>query len=321
MRKVILVLLLVCAGILHAQQLEVTEFRVVPNMDDAVRNPKVDFNGDRCGLVKLGLNMSEIAFEGDIISADYRNDQWWIYMIKDSNWLTIKSKNNVFVPLRCEFDDFKIAGIESDMTYEMNVELPPPPKVEDKNQNLADSNGGSNSLTGVPQQSTTGRSSYSPYSYGHMTPYSTTSRTSSSSSSTYNSSYKNNTHTSSNSSRVSTSNSFSGSHASSSSSRVGGSQSSFSGNYKSSRSSLSSGSNRGSRSSSSSTFKASGSSNNNSSGRSQSVSPKRSSGSTSSRGSSTVSRSSSSSSRSSSRSSRSSNASTSRGSSSSRGSK
>lgn len=308
MRKVILVLLLLCAGVLQAQQLTVTDFRTDPSKNDAVAFPKEDFNGDRCGLVKLKLNMFEVALEGDIVSSEYRNDEWWIYMIREANWLTIKSKKNDFVPLRCEFGDFQIDGIESDMTYVMNVELPSPPEVADKD--VAEANGGSKSFGSNPQQVNSGRSSYSPYSYGRTMQPNTTSRTSSSSS--YNNNLRNSSSSSNNSNTRSSS-----SGAYKSNTRVSSSTS----NNSSSRSS-SSGSYSGSRSSSSRTAKASGSSNTNSSnGRSQSVSPQRSSGSTNSRGSSTVNRSSSSSNRSSSSSCRSSNASTSRGSSSSRGSK
>ena len=34
--------------------------------------------------------------------------------------------------MRCEFEDFQIDGIESDKTYVMNVELPSPPEVANK---------------------------------------------------------------------------------------------------------------------------------------------------------------------------------------------
>ena len=268
-RKVILVFLLVCAGVLQAQQLTVTDFRTDPTKNDAMTFPKEDFNGDRCGLVKLRLNMFEIALEGDIVSSEFRKDEWWIYMIREANWLTIKSKNNEFVPLRCEFEDFQIDGIESDKTYVMNVELPSPPEVA--NKDVAEANGGTNSFGDTPRQSTSGRSSYSPYSYGRTMQPHTTSRTSSSSS------YNNNSRTSfSNSSHASSSNSYNSS----------------------TRTSSSSSHNSGSRSSLSATKSSSSNSNNSSNGRSQSITPRKSSNSTSS--SSTSSRGSSSGSRSSS---------------------
>lgn len=111
---------------MNAQELKVLEFRADKSMTDAVRNPMEDFNGSRCGLIKLGLIMPDATFEGDIIGTPkYKNGEWLIYMIKDANWLVIKSKNSL--PLRCEFADYGIKGIQSNVTYVMNVEVPNSP--------------------------------------------------------------------------------------------------------------------------------------------------------------------------------------------------
>lgn len=118
-KKIILVLLLTLGGIVNAQELKVLEFRADLTMTDALQYPKEDFNGDRCGLLKLGLVFPDATFEGDIIFSEYKDGEWWIYMPKGSNWLTIKSKSHV--PLRCEFSDYGIKGIQSNVTYVMTV--------------------------------------------------------------------------------------------------------------------------------------------------------------------------------------------------------
>lgn len=100
-----------------AQELKVIEFRSDLTMTDATQYPKEDFNGERCGLVKLGLVLPDATFEGDIISSEYKDGEWWIYMVKGANWLTIKSQK--YLPLRYEFD-----GIQSNVTYVMSVEKP-----------------------------------------------------------------------------------------------------------------------------------------------------------------------------------------------------
>lgn len=79
----------------QAQELKVLEFRLEMSMVDAVRFPKEDLNGERCGLIRLGLVMPDAVFEGDIISSEYKEGEWWIYMPKGSNWLTIMSKTHV----------------------------------------------------------------------------------------------------------------------------------------------------------------------------------------------------------------------------------
>ena len=90
-------------------------------MADANQFPKEDYCGNRCGLIKLGLALtpSDVAFEGDIISSENKEGEWWIYMPRGSNWLTIKSKSNTYLPLRYEFE-----SLQSNVTYIMNVEKP-----------------------------------------------------------------------------------------------------------------------------------------------------------------------------------------------------
>ena len=117
MKKTILFFFLaVCLG-LSAQELKVTDFRADLTMTDAANYPKKDANGVNCGLIRLGLILPDAQFEGDIISSEYKDGEWWIYMMKDANWITIKSKK--YLPLRHEFEP-----IRSNVTYVMLVEKP-----------------------------------------------------------------------------------------------------------------------------------------------------------------------------------------------------
>ena len=100
-----------------AQELKVLEFRADMTMTDAVKYPKEDANGVRCGLIRMGLVIPDAQFEGDIISSEYKDGEWWLYMMKGANWITIKTKR--YLPLRHEF-----APIESNVTYVMNIEKP-----------------------------------------------------------------------------------------------------------------------------------------------------------------------------------------------------
>jgi len=103
----------------YAQELKLIEFRADKTMTDAVKFPKKDLNGNSCGLIRLGLSKQTLAdpiFEGDIVSCEFKEGEWWLYMPQNSNWLTIKSKTGNCVPLRCEFE-----GIISNVTYVMTV--------------------------------------------------------------------------------------------------------------------------------------------------------------------------------------------------------
>ncbi len=101
----------------QSQELKVTEFRADMTMTDAVKFPKEDANGQRCGLIRMGLVIPEAQFEGDIIASEYKDGEWWIYMMNGANWITIKTKR--YLPLRYEFE-----GIKSNVTYVMNIERP-----------------------------------------------------------------------------------------------------------------------------------------------------------------------------------------------------
>lgn len=100
-----------------AQELKVLEFRADMTMTDAVKFPKEDANGERCGLIRMGLVVPDAQFEGDIIVSEYKDGEWWLYMMKGANWLTIKTKK--YLPLRYDFEPIK-----SNVTYVMNIERP-----------------------------------------------------------------------------------------------------------------------------------------------------------------------------------------------------
>ena len=118
MKKVLIAALMVLlASVAFAQELKVLEFRADMTMTDAVKYPKEDANGVRCGLIRMGLVIPDAQFEGDIISSEYKDGEWWVYMMKGANWITIMTKK--YLPLRHEFDP-----IESNVTYVMNIERP-----------------------------------------------------------------------------------------------------------------------------------------------------------------------------------------------------
>ena len=117
MKKSALLLFLAIGFSLSAQEMKVTDFRADLTMTDAAKFPKKDANGVNCGLIRLGLVLPDAQFEGDIISSEYKDGEWWIYMMKDANWITIKSKK--YLPLRHEFEP-----IRSNVTYVMLVDKP-----------------------------------------------------------------------------------------------------------------------------------------------------------------------------------------------------
>ncbi len=100
-------------------QLELKSFKHDAADIDAVQYPKEDFNRNICALVKVGLAEPGAIFEGDIIGTpDYKDGEYWVYLIEGATWLNIKTKN--YVPLRYDFPE----PLNSKSTYIMLVIKP-----------------------------------------------------------------------------------------------------------------------------------------------------------------------------------------------------
>ena len=66
MRFIILFLFVFASLILQAQELTVKGFEMLDD-DESEIISRVDINGVKCGLVKVGLNIEGVQFEGNII--------------------------------------------------------------------------------------------------------------------------------------------------------------------------------------------------------------------------------------------------------------
>jgi hypothetical protein len=116
MKRILLIMsaLLLCAGSLWAQTLEIEKPLALTERQEAVKYERLDFNQVPCALLILHLDNDNVDFEGDIRTTQYRNGEWWIWMIQGSNWLTVKASQ--FTPLTMEFK-----GLQSGKTYEATV--------------------------------------------------------------------------------------------------------------------------------------------------------------------------------------------------------
>ena len=82
-----------------------------------------DLAGQACGLVKVQLAVAGAQFEGNVIGTpEYKTGEYWVYMSEGSYMLTVKHPN--FVPLRVNFRDLNIPGIQSKITYELTLLIP-----------------------------------------------------------------------------------------------------------------------------------------------------------------------------------------------------
>lgn len=122
MKKYLFLLWLIVFGINYLgysqKSLKVSDFRLDPQDITALTFLKKDINGTPCGLIKIGLPVPNATFDGSIISSEYKNGEWWVYMCKGAKWIKIMTPN--YPPLEFEFGE----RIQSKMTYVMVVEEP-----------------------------------------------------------------------------------------------------------------------------------------------------------------------------------------------------
>lgn len=100
------------------QELSVKDFHIDPSDISAVRYEVKDLNGEICALVKIGLVLQDVTFEGSVVKSEFKEGEWWIYMVDKSWWLNIKTTR--YLPLRYEFPE----PLQKKSTYIMQVETP-----------------------------------------------------------------------------------------------------------------------------------------------------------------------------------------------------
>lgn len=104
--------------VLFGQELTVKEFKADPADISAVRYEVKDLNGNICALVRIGLVLQDVTFEGSVVKSEFKDGEWWVYMVDKSWWLNIKTKK--YLPLRYEFPE----PVQKKSTYIMQVEVP-----------------------------------------------------------------------------------------------------------------------------------------------------------------------------------------------------
>ena len=119
MKKIFFAAVLLCFSLcsLYAQELTMSDFHVDSSDLSAQVHQVADLNGDPCALIKVGLTVPDAKFEGDIVKSEYKDGEYWVYLIGGSSWLTIKTSD--FTPLRCDFE-----SVKSKSTYIMTVTKP-----------------------------------------------------------------------------------------------------------------------------------------------------------------------------------------------------
>ena len=103
-----------------AQKLTVESFKLAPNDLTAQTQPRKDLNNRNCALIKVGLGLQGVQFEGNIMgNVENKTGEYWVYMPQGNRMLKVKHAN--YAPVMVTFADYGVEKLESNRTYELVV--------------------------------------------------------------------------------------------------------------------------------------------------------------------------------------------------------
>ena len=125
MRNILLsfVLLFVAISSALAQELTVKSFKLAGSDLTAQTQPRKDLNNLNCALVKVGIALDGVKFDGSIMGKPIQKlGEYWVYMPKGVSMLQVLHKN--YTPLMVNFYDYGVGKVESGMTYILTLSKP-----------------------------------------------------------------------------------------------------------------------------------------------------------------------------------------------------
>ena len=125
MRKILLsfFMLFIVMSTVFAQKLKVESFKLASNDITAQSHPRKDLNNLNCALVKVGIALDGVMFDGSIMGDPIQKlGEYWVYMPKGVSMLQVLHKN--YTPLMVNFYDYGVGKVESGMTYILTLSKP-----------------------------------------------------------------------------------------------------------------------------------------------------------------------------------------------------
>ena len=122
MRNILLSFVLLFAAIssAFAQELTVKSFKLAGSDLTAQTQPRKDLNDRNCALIKVGIGLQGVQFEGGIMgNIENKTGEYWVYMPQGNRQLKVKHTN--YVPVMVTFADYGVEKLESNRTYELII--------------------------------------------------------------------------------------------------------------------------------------------------------------------------------------------------------
>lgn len=138
MRKILISIVLLFAAIssVFAQKLTVESFKLAQSDLTAQTQPRKDLNNKNCALIKVGLGLQGVQFEGSIVgNVENKTGEYWVYIPQGNRMLNVKHAN--YAPIMVTFADYGIEKLESNRTYELVVTVLGDIETSQKKQTLS----------------------------------------------------------------------------------------------------------------------------------------------------------------------------------------
>ena len=122
MRNILLSFVLLFAAIssAFAQELTVKSFKLASSDLTAQTQPRKDLNDRNCALIKVGIGLQGVQFEGGIMgNVENKTGEYWVYMPQGNRQLKVKHTN--YAPVMVTFADYGVEKLESNRTYELII--------------------------------------------------------------------------------------------------------------------------------------------------------------------------------------------------------
>ena len=114
------ILFLISVQFAFAQELQVKSFESLPNDLIARTKPVYDINGTPCAVIRVGIALHGVVFDGNVIGYPvYNTGEYIVYLSTGSKKMTIRHDN--YLPFDISFADFGIDHVESSSTYRLMI--------------------------------------------------------------------------------------------------------------------------------------------------------------------------------------------------------
>lgn len=120
MRIIVILLSLLLANGISAQDIEVKKFEPMAKDQTAALSPRKDINGNDCALVLVHTLKQSMEFEGWVVGdVEYKDDVYWVFMANGSKHLKIKHPD--YQTKTVLFSEYGIGNLKGGQMYNLYI--------------------------------------------------------------------------------------------------------------------------------------------------------------------------------------------------------